>query len=227
MINALAKKAQYIFIIAAFFNLLAQVHILNLEFLNIITKPMLMPALALFFYFSTFQTNHTQLRNWVLFALLFAWLGDVFLMFVPINPVFFIIGLGAFLIMQIGYIIVFKPISNINLQKNLHFVLPILLFSATVLFCLLPNLGGFKIPVICYFFAILCMVFASLNFVNSKINIIFIGAVFFMISDSLIAVNKFLFALPLAGLWIMATYILAQWLIINGLTQHIVVAKKE
>jgi len=42
------------------------------------------------------------------------------------------------------------------------------------------------------------------------------GAILFMLSDSVIAVNKFVLEIPLSGLWIMTTYTLAQWLITVG-----------
>jgi uncharacterized membrane protein YhhN len=40
-----------------------------------------------------------------------------------------------------------------------------------------------------------------------------VGAVFFMLSDSLLATNKFAFALPMAQFWVLATYYVAQVLI--------------
>jgi uncharacterized membrane protein YhhN len=40
-----------------------------------------------------------------------------------------------------------------------------------------------------------------------------IGAGFFMLSDSLLATNKFAFALPMAQLWVLASYYVAQILI--------------
>jgi uncharacterized membrane protein YhhN len=49
---------------------------------------------------------------------------------------------------------------------------------------------------------------------------VFVGAILFMISDSMIAVNKFLSSFELAGVAIMVTYILAQFLIIKGLLLH-------
>jgi uncharacterized membrane protein YhhN len=49
---------------------------------------------------------------------------------------------------------------------------------------------------------------------------VFGGAILFMISDSLIAINKFLEPLPQSGFWIMTTYIGAQFLIVRGLLRH-------
>jgi len=41
-----------------------------------------------------------------------------------------------------------------------------------------------------------------------------------MISDSLLAINKFMQPLPLAGLAVMLTYLLAQYLIVEGVVRH-------
>jgi uncharacterized membrane protein YhhN len=59
------------------------------------------------------------------------------------------------------------------------------------------------------------------GYTNKKsFTLIFIGALFFMISDSLLAINKFLTPVPLASLGIMFTYMLAQYLIVEGVLAH-------
>ena len=42
-----------------------------------------------------------------------------------------------------------------------------------------------------------------------------VGACFFMLSDALIAVNKFLAPVPLASLWVLVTYYAAQMLMLH------------
>ena len=44
-----------------------------------------------------------------------------------------------------------------------------------------------------------------------------IGAIFFIISDSLLAINKFYFPLPYSAFWIMSTYSFAQYFIVSGI----------
>jgi uncharacterized membrane protein YhhN len=51
---------------------------------------------------------------------------------------------------------------------------------------------------------------------GKNINFIIIGALFFMISDSLIANNMFLIKIVNSSLWILLTYYLAQLLIVFG-----------
>ena len=48
-------------------------------------------------------------------------------------------------------------------------------------------------------------------------QLVLIGAISFIASDSLIAINKFAFAIPFSGVWIMTTYIVAQYLIVEGI----------
>jgi uncharacterized membrane protein YhhN len=55
---------------------------------------------------------------------------------------------------------------------------------------------------------------------TASFNQVFFGAVLFMLSDSLLALNKFLMPMENPGIFIMLTYLLAQWNIINGLLKH-------
>ena len=53
--------------------------------------------------------------------------------------------------------------------------------------------------------------------VNDKsFKLILVGAILFTMSDSLLALNKFLQPIPLAGVWIMASYAAAQYYITKG-----------
>ena len=46
------------------------------------------------------------------------------------------------------------------------------------------------------------------------------GALLFVLSDSMIAINKFTIEVPAERLLVMSTYIIAQYLIIQGLLKH-------
>ena len=54
----------------------------------------------------------------------------------------------------------------------------------------------------------------------SSFRYVFTGSVLFLASDSMIAINKFTAEIPMAGFWIMITYITAQYLIMRGLVQE-------
>ena len=43
-----------------------------------------------------------------------------------------------------------------------------------------------------------------------------VGAGLFMLSDALLATNRFVMPLPLSQVWVLGTYYAAQWLIVAG-----------
>ncbi len=157
-------------------------------------------------------------------GLFFGLIGDVLLMFLDIEPSFFIFGLAAFLIGHLCYISAFF-IDYRNLPKVNK---KILLFSVLIFgaFCIgfywyLKNyLGELEIPVAIY--ALIISLMATMatgrwGKVNSiSFNLIFIGALLFLISDSILAYHKFVAQFRHAGVFIMATYMLAQYFITIG-----------
>ena len=78
-----------------------------------------------------------------------------------------------------------------------------------------PHLGDMLIPVAVYLLIILGMgISAALGTTNH--SLVVVGAALFIISDSLIAINRFLVPVPLSGLLVMTTYYMAQFLITYG-----------
>ena len=81
-----------------------------------------------------------------------------------------------------------------------------------------------RFPVVAYAAVIQAMVIAAVfrwgRTANASFWAVFAGALLFMISDSLIAVNKFYTPLDGASQWIMTTYLSGQFLIVFGLLKH-------
>ncbi|RYZ48704.1 MAG: lysoplasmalogenase, partial [Sphingobacteriales bacterium] len=82
------------------------------------------------------------------------------------------------------------------------------------------NLGPLRIPVMAYTFVISFMMMMA-AFRNQRVNtlsfnLILVGAMFFVLSDALLAINKFSQAFNHAHLFIMVTYMAAQYLITIG-----------
>ena len=75
--------------------------------IHFFTKPALMITLILYFL-SAIKGIKFKDRNLFIFAMICALLGDTFLMFQAQNSLFFMLGLGSFLLMQIGYSIYFN-----------------------------------------------------------------------------------------------------------------------
>lgn len=158
-------------------------------------------------------------------AMILCWFGDLLLVRGE-QPTFFIAGLGAFLLGQIGYAITFFRNNDDNFEVNLIRKLPLIpmllvAIAVFILRALIPHLGDMLVPVVVYTLAITIMVLMAIGRYNKTNTLSFvlvlIGGLFFMLSDSLIAFNKFVEPITDARFWIMATYGLAQFLIVFGL----------
>lgn len=188
--------------------------ILDIEWLNFVSKPLLMISLFAF-YFQKVKNDISKTDKIMLVSLIFSCLGDTFLMFQGKNPQFFLLGLGSFLVAQLTYSSVFKSIGVSNYNKRYPFIIYGLVFIAFLL-DRIPK--GFMMPIVVYATAIMWMgiTAAERQTKQKSYQFVLIGAISFIISDSLIAINKFAFPIPLSGLWVMATYIAAQYLIVEG-----------
>jgi uncharacterized membrane protein YhhN len=190
-----------------------------------VVKIVLMPSLAAYYFTSEISKSTTLLS-----ALACCWIGDILLLFQQSNELFFITGLVSFLIGHIFLILTYRNIrwaineDPLVASQKARFALPILLASAGIINTLYPHLGAMKIPVIVYSIVITLMVLNSTfrygRTSKSSYWLVFIGAFLFMTSDSIIAINKFQSPVPNSDILIMSTYIIAQFLIVEGLLQH-------
>lgn len=193
------------------------------------TKPLLITTLAIWFFFET-KSKNTLFRKLILLALVFSIIGDTLLMFVENDPNrqhFFLLGLGSFLVAHIFYLSAFvKYPSNepglVNRKK--WWITIFAIYLAFFNWFLLPDVPpAMQIPVLVYSIAILMMLLSCLN-LNGKIPseafwILFSGAFLFMVSDTIIALNKFKsdeFSIPFARIFIMTFYLFGQFMIVKG-----------
>lgn len=194
--------------------------------LRFIAKPLLMPVLILFFYNSV-RPSLNKAHKLLMVAVVFSWFGDVFLMFVRFNELFFLAGLASFLITHILYCICFTRVSQKDnpaiLPSKSWILLPLVAYFGVLMYSFFANVPAeMKIPVAVYSATIAFMVVFAINRygrVNDKsFLMVLAGAFMFMFSDSLIALNKFLFTdgLAFAGVEIMMLYIAGQYLIASG-----------
>jgi len=194
----------------------------SLKSFHYITKPLLVSSLIIFFLKQNLHQD-TKTKQLVLSALIFSLLGDIFLMFTETNSLFFTGGLLAFLTAHVMYILVFLKKRN-NTKKALQFMLLLLVYAIGLFYFLKDGLGDLFIPVIIYMFVILMMVTTAFlregSVSKNSYILVFLGAVFFITSDSLLALNKFYSPLPLSGIWIMTTYSIAQLFIVLGLKKQ-------
>jgi uncharacterized membrane protein YhhN len=122
------------------------------------------------------------------------------------------------------YTYIFRNTSGIQpIHSKLRWYLSFAFFvyGAFLVYKLWPSLNDLKIPVIVYAIVITTMGVTSIyRNVAGKYYVIF-GALFFIISDSLLAFNKFDGAFPYARFLIMLTYIMAQVSISEGVIQFL------
>jgi uncharacterized membrane protein YhhN len=217
---------QYVFILIGVLEL--STHVFDLGDLHHFTKPLLMPVLILFFRRGLVTPLNSSFM-FALLALIFSWIGDVALMYEKNDPMYFLIGLSGFSVAQILYIFSLKKAryndeTMISIKNQLIYALPFVFSGGVLLWFLVPVAGELAYLLIIYSLLLLGMVISAIVRMEqtnqSSFNQVFFGAILFMISDSLLGLNKFLLPIENAQLFILMTYMLAQWNIVNGLLKH-------
>lgn len=178
--------------------------------LHYIFKPFTMLLLIGYIVLAGLPNNTFALAMFV--GLLFSLMGDVFLM-LPKDR--FIEGLASFLVAHIAYIVAFYQL--LDWQVTWWWALFLIGFAAVFYRLLQPNLGALKLPVIVYISVIITMVWMAGELFwqgSSYLSAaLFIGAVVFASSDSVLAWNKFKKPFRGAQWAILLTYFGAQWLL--------------
>lgn len=191
----------------------------NLSFIGF-TKPLLMPTLALAWYYSA-SARQIAWKWPVMVALLFSTAGDILLM----KQELFVFGLASFLVAHLFYIYTYRQISKGEagfLNKYPWLLIAFTLYPVALVGWLWPDIpSAMRIPVAIYALVIAAMAAMALHLrgilSDSGARWLMMGAVLFVLSDSLIAVNKFGHPFPDARVAIMGTYIMGQYAIVRGL----------
>jgi uncharacterized membrane protein YhhN len=195
------------------------------QWLDYISKPLIVVSVVAYFLSQT-SGSSTTLKKWILPALFFSWVGDILLMFQVASQLFFLLGLSSFLLAHIFYIIFFQSIrAREKTTPKLWLLLIVLVYYTALISFLSPHLRDMKLPVIIYGAVISLMLSLALDmlFISNKRagRWMMTGALLFVLSDSVLAINQFYQSFPLAGVIIMLTYGLAQLFIIEGAIKYI------
>lgn len=142
-------------------------------------------------------------------ALALSSLGDILL---DIDQRFFPAGLAAFLLAHLTYIVLFvrnraRPFRA-GMRRSFA-VLAAVGASGALSAWIVPSVGNLAVPVILYICAITAMVSAAI-LTQRESSWVPAGALFFLLSDSLLAINKFKNPVPLHAYLVWGTYYLAQ-----------------
>lgn len=158
-------------------------------------------------------------KKYIFIGLIFCTLGDLTLHW-------FVVGLSLFLIGHIFYIIAFLKIKKMPTPKTI--TLALLFFGVIMCAWVVGNIvkSGdiiLSIAVITYIGIILTMAWSA--FQTTLLSAIF-GALFFLTSDSILALNRFVTDIKFSSFLIMSTYYTAQILFAISVSKHFANRKK-
>ena len=194
----------------------------TLSALHYAVKPLLLVSLIIFF-FKESKIMQKHFRQLVLLALILSWSGDILLMFTEFDSQFFIFGLIAFLLAHVMYTFAFFKFRN-RAKSPLMIIVALLIYASVLFMVLKDGLGEMLIPVLAYMMVILTMATSAYlrtdNVGKQSFQFVFIGALLFLISDSILALHKFHKPIILANISIMITYALAQFFIVIGILKQ-------
>jgi uncharacterized membrane protein YhhN len=197
----------------------------QLPLLHYAVKPLFMVVLMVFQRgqlggLSSFFSKTIQ------FGLFFSWIGDIALMFDEKVPILFVVGLGAFLIAHLGYAAAFvinvkDSNSSFNIPKSALMALPFIVIISCFFYYMKDGLPAeLFVPVLTYTLVISVMgITAAIRYdhVDAKsYKWILIGAILFILSDMVIAINKFVIDFEYDAILNMALYLTGQFMITVG-----------
>ncbi len=211
------KVAFLVFVLVATLDIIGI--IFKIQTLIYIFKPLILLSLLVLYVVSVSKIN-----KWYILALIFSFFGDVFLIF--IGEFYFIIGLVSFLIAHLIFIkIVINSIKDTSLFKIIFSIIPFLIVFSLLLFVLKDSLEEMLIPVIVYGLTI--STFGAVSLINylgyksTKTLLMLVGSIVFIVSDSVLAINKFYYEAVIFNVVIMITYVLAQYFIYKSMVVHL------
>ncbi len=198
---------------------------------EIFFKPLIIIWLMAWFVLQL-RSVQSGLKKCIIFALFFSWLGDVILLFHHDHSIFFLLGLSSFLIAHIFYIFFFHFVRSREMVKSRWYLLLIVVvYYAVIMAILSPYLGDMKLPVRIYGVVISFMLLVAMHmaFIKKEMTGLWMvtGALLFVISDSLLAINEFYQPFEMAGVVVMGTYGLAQLFLTEGAIRYISSDDKE
>lgn len=184
----------------------------------------LIKALPIFFlfllliYFSAFRSSKRLPILIFTAGMLASAAGDITLSLRISNS--FVAGLGFFLMAHLCYSLAFYLRQRTAATQCKMLLSVVFVYTITMAIIILPHTETFLIPVTFYLLVICLMtMLAALQSISK--SVLFSGAMLFMISDTFIALNKFVVSIPYSGLIVMLTYYTAQGLLTAGVLHNV------
>ncbi len=166
--------------------------------------------------FANWRVRKNPYSLWIAIGLLFSLAGDVLLLR---SDHFFTLGLSAFLFTHIAYLFAFTRDTHFP-ARPIVWVL-YLLFAACCNFLLFSRVPAeLRLPVAIYSVFLLSMAAQAMGrsffLRTSAARLAAIGALLFVLSDGLLALNRFYAPLRFAPLLVLLPYYAGQWLIASS-----------
>ena len=186
--------------------------------LRSVTKVLLMPLLC-----ALYCVVAPDVRLFVVAALVFGWIGDVFLLFKN-GKILMLLGVCAF---AIGHIFYIGAMLSAHPSLHVLMLIPLALCVIWMTFVyrkLLPYAPkSLKKPGLLYALLLsgTCLSALYVLLVTGKAAylVAFVGGLFFMLSDTLLTGQEYRKELKHGNFYVMLTYIIAQTLLVLGLAQ--------
>ncbi len=172
--------------------------------LRYITKPLTTILIIVLAFLQ--QTEGFDSYGYLIIAgLIFSLFGDIFLM-LPTDK--FIQGLAAFFVAHIFYIIAFS--SGFGPYFEIGYLIPAIIYAVIFLWVILPKTGSMKLPVLIYTLVLLVFMWQATGryyyLAETSALYVFVGAILFVISDSILAYARFVKNFRISQLIILSTY---------------------
>lgn len=175
--------------------------IIDDKYIQIIYKPLLMLIL------------YDDAPNmYIKFGVIFGLLGDITLLLKEYNDIYFITGIVFFLILQLFYIIHHLKYKN-GIKNRYSIILIILLGILYYIFVVKDIDTIILISITIYMILLLTMLYIAMIYQNKRI---ILGSILFVLSDSLIVIDKYRYHWEYNGVIIMLLYIIGQYYIVKN-----------
>ena len=155
------------------------------------------------------MNNSSILNKLIVVGLLFCFFGDLLLL----NQDYFVFGLISFFLAHTFFLI--GLLRNYNGKQKVWIYFIFWSIGAIIFYGLYSNLNKFVYPVMAYVLIISSMSAQSTIYYfqdkDKKARLLFAGALFFMLSDTILAYSKFVHNYKFSSFLILSTY----WIAIN------------
>lgn len=215
-------KKEKLFIVFFFTILFTDILFHNIDGFNkyrYISKLLITLSLMLHFYFNS-NKRIIKERIFIILALIFSFLGDFILIANP-QAIMFSIGISMYIVAKILYAFIFSFNAKFDIDRILPFLTITLLYCLLIIYFVYIGQGIPKILIFTYIFISLVMLkiaYLRYRIVNRKSYLLVLfGCISFIISESVIGLDKFYKPIFFESIFGMLFYGLAQFLIITGL----------